>query len=41
MAILFSGDIVTIDMALNKGMKGLTSLTGIGPKKAEAILDLF
>ncbi len=37
-AILFEGNVVTTDNALEQGLKGLTSLPGIGPKKAEAIL---
>lgn len=37
-AILFEGNIVTYENVLNNGVKGLTTLPGIGPKKAEAIL---
>ena len=37
-AILFEGNIVTIQNVIDHGLKGLTSLPGIGPKKAAAIL---
>jgi len=37
-AILFEGNIVTIKNVIDHGLKGLISLPGIGPKKAEAIL---
>ena len=40
MAALFAGDVVSFEEALNREKKGLTKLTGIGPKKAEAILAL-
>ncbi len=40
MAALFSGDVVSFDGALDRGVKGLTELAGIGPKKAAAILEL-
>ncbi|MBT6662165.1 MAG: KH domain-containing protein, partial [Nitrospina sp.] len=38
-AILFEGNVVTIENVITKGLKGLTGLPGIGPKKAEAILE--
>jgi transcription termination/antitermination protein NusA len=41
MSALFSGDVVSYTEALNRGVKGLTQLPGIGPKKAEAILELI
>ena len=37
-AILFEGNIVTIQNVIDHGLKGLISLPGIGPKKAAAIL---
>jgi N utilization substance protein A len=37
-AILFEGNIVTIQNVIDHGLKGLVSLPGIGPKKAAAIL---
>ena len=40
MAALFADDVVSFERALNRGVKGLTQLPGIGPKKAEAILEL-
>ena len=40
MAALFAGDVVSFEEALNRGVNGLTELPGIGPKKAEAILEL-
>ncbi len=40
MAALFAGDVVSFEEALARGVKGLTELPGIGPKKAEAILEL-
>ena len=40
MTILFSNDLVTYEEALIRGVKGLTQLTGIGPKKAEALIQL-
>ncbi len=38
-AILFEGNVVTFDNVLEQELKGLTTLPGIGPKKAEAILN--
>jgi len=38
MSILFEGNIVTCENVIEQGIKGLTSLPGIGPKKAELIL---
>ncbi len=40
MAALFEGDVVSFEEALNRGKTGLTQLPGIGPKKADAILEL-
>lgn len=40
MGILFAGDVVAFEEVLSRGVKGLTELPGIGPKKAEAILEL-
>lgn len=40
MAILFSNNIVTFGEALSKGVKGLVELPGIGPKKAEGLIEL-
>jgi len=40
MSALFAGDVVSFKEALSRGVKGLTLLPGIGPKKAEAILEL-
>jgi N utilization substance protein A len=40
MTILFTNDLVTYEEALIRGVKGLTQLTGIGPKKAEALIQL-
>jgi N utilization substance protein A len=40
MAALFEGNVVSFEEALKREKKGLTELTGIGPKKAEAILEL-
>ena len=40
MTILFTNDLVTYEEALIRGIKGLTQLTGIGPKKAEALILL-
>ena len=37
MGILFNDNLVTYEEALSRGVKGLTQLTGIGPKKAEAL----
>jgi transcription termination/antitermination protein NusA len=41
MSALFSGDVVSYKEAMNRGVKGLTQLPGIGPKKADAILALI
>jgi len=38
-AILFEGNIVTAENVITQGLKGLTTLPGIGPKKAASILD--
>ena len=40
MTILFTNDLVTYEEALVRGVKGLTQLPGIGPKKAEALVLL-
>lgn len=40
MTILFTNDLVTYEEALKRGVKGLTELAGIGPKKAEAIFQM-
>jgi N utilization substance protein A len=40
MAALFEGNVVSFEEALNREKKGLTKLPGIGPKKAEAIIEL-
>lgn len=40
MTILFTNDLVTYEEALIRGVKGLTQLTGIGPKKAAALILL-
>jgi len=40
MSALFAGDVVSFNEALKRGVKGLTKLPTIGPKKAEAILEL-
>jgi transcription termination/antitermination protein NusA len=40
MTILFTNDLVTYEEALIRGVKGLIQLTGIGPKKAEALILL-
>ena len=39
-AILFQDNLVTYDEAIKRGIKGFTDLTGIGPKKAEALMKL-
>ncbi len=39
-AILFSNEVTTIKDVLEIGTEGLTKLSGIGPKKAEAIFNL-
>jgi N utilization substance protein A len=36
-AILFTNNVVNFDEVINRGIEGLTQITGIGPKKAEAI----
>jgi transcription termination/antitermination protein NusA len=38
-AILFEGNIVTAENVIEQGIKGLSSLPGIGPKKAALILE--
>ena len=38
-AILFEGNVVTAENVIEQGIKGLTSLPGIGPKKAALILE--
>jgi N utilization substance protein A len=38
-AILFEGNVVTAENVITQGEKGLTTLPGIGPKKAASILD--
>lgn len=40
MTILFSNNIVTYEEALNRGAKGLLDLPGIGPKKAESLIEM-
>jgi N utilization substance protein A len=40
MNILFASDVVTSQGALERGLKGLVELPGIGPKKAEAIIEM-
>ncbi|QPJ66384.1 MAG: transcription termination/antitermination protein NusA [Candidatus Nitrohelix vancouverensis] len=40
MTILFSNDVVTVQEVVKRDLKGLTALTGIGPKKAELILEI-
>ncbi len=40
MTILFNDNLVTYEEALSRGVKGLTQLPGIGPKKAEALFQL-
>lgn len=40
MTILFSNNIVTFEEALSRGVKGLVELPGIGPKKAEGLIEL-
>ena len=36
-AILFTNNVVNFDEVISRGIEGLTQITGIGPKKAEAI----
>ena len=38
-AILFTNNVVNFDEVIKRGVDGLTLLTGIGPKKAEAIYE--
>ena len=38
-AILFEGNVVTAENVITQGVKGLTTLPGIGPKKAASILS--
>ncbi len=38
-AILFTNNVVNFDEVIKRGVEGLTQLTGIGPKKAEAIFE--
>jgi len=38
-AILFEGNVVTAENVITQGVKGLTTLSGIGPKKAALVLD--
>jgi transcription termination/antitermination protein NusA len=38
-AILFEGNVVTTENVIEQGIKGLSSLPGIGPKKAALILE--
>jgi N utilization substance protein A len=40
MTILFNDNLVTYEEALNRGAKGMVELAGIGPKKAEALIEL-
>jgi transcription termination/antitermination protein NusA len=40
MTILFNDNLVTYDEALKRGAKGMVELAGIGPKKAEALVEL-
>jgi transcription termination/antitermination protein NusA len=40
MTILFNDNLVTYEEALSKGVKGMVELAGIGPKKAEALIEL-
>ncbi len=40
MTILFNNNIVTYLEALDKGVKGLVQFAGIGPKKAEGLVEL-
>jgi N utilization substance protein A len=37
--ILFANDVVTVERIIELGISGLSELSGIGPKKAEAILS--
>jgi N utilization substance protein A len=38
-AILFTNNVVNFEEVINRGVEGLTQITGIGPKKAEAIFE--
>ena len=38
-AILFTNNVVSFDEVIKRGLEGLIQITGIGPKKAEAILE--
>ncbi len=38
-AILFTNNVVSFQEVINRGVEGLTQITGIGPKKAEAIYE--
>ena len=38
-AILFTNNVVSFEEVLKRGVEGLTQITGIGPKKAEAIFE--
>ena len=38
-AILFTNNVVSFDEVVSRGVDGLTQITGIGPKKAEAIFE--
>jgi N utilization substance protein A len=38
-AILFTNNVVNFKEVINRGIEGLTQITGIGPKKAEAIFE--
>jgi len=40
MTILFNDNLVTYEETLSKGVKGMVRLAGIGPKKAEALVEL-
>ena len=40
MTLLFNENVVTYEEAMNRGIKGLVLLPGIGPKKAEALMNL-
>jgi N utilization substance protein A len=40
MTILFDDNLVTYEEAMRRGVKGMVQLAGIGPKKAEALMEL-
>ena len=40
MTLLFNENVVTYEEAMKRGIKGLVLLPGIGPKKAEALMNL-